>query len=560
MDDRVAAIIKQAEADRATPGMGLDLLPSWREGNVLPDLLGELFSFRQKMKSFCLKSRRDRPDIEVANSLSVEIPPILERHGVKVSEFGLAVAATILNYALLPLLRPEISCAIEIEEVFLKEGLLKGLERVNEECIDSPGAIQLSWTIIDTAIVERGDVVKFQEKIEKILKGFHSLSPEARFIGLNGSEVSEIHGGEMVVLLHRREVKSARLLEVVTKDGYFRSEVSGIRTNRPDGVFLPWGVGTGMKLEFLCLDSNMGGSSLIMAASGSGKSVLVQSVAIVAYAAGYGPRDLQIIAIDGGNKTTLRQLQNLPYSYYKGKSFRASDQPSDLEEVIALMDQIDLELKTRQKKVDSVNAGDWVNYNRNAAPGDRIPALLVIFDEFSTTRNSLSSRGKDDDDPIYKDSLSRIDRTLSSVCNQGRSAGVFFMGICPQPDKQGIGNLASAVSNLIYGHFPPNTVKNFKIPSEIALIPPRTFLSTQEGKNKIFYSFNPGNVFSQDKWEKMLAMIGQTMDETGTLYDRIVTRAWKKDNKIALVATPPISIMEDSDPWDTVETFSRRAG
>lgn len=134
------------------------------------------------------------------------------------------------------------------------------------------------------------------------------------------------------------------------------------------------------------------------------------------------------------------------------------------------------------------------------------------------------------------------------------------MGICPQPDKQGIGNLASAVSNLIYGHFPPNTVKNFKIPSEIALIPPRTFLSTQEGKNKIFYSFNPGNVFSQDKWEKMLAMIGQTMDETGTLYDRIVTRAWKKDNKIALVATPPISIMEDSDPWDTVETFSRRAG
>lgn len=170
---------------------------------------------------------------------------------------------------------------------------------------------------------------------------------------------------------------------------------------------------------YLNLGSEFGGlsshdpHSLVAGATGSGKSVLVQSLLLDIAAT--NPKELaQIILIDPKMGVDYAPLEALPHMR----------EPIVIEKARAaqILDGLVQEMESRYQQFHNVRANNLTTFNAKAAPDAPLPLIFLVHDEFADWM-------LDDD---YKKSVSSAVQRLGV---KARAAGIHLIFAAQRPDK-----------------------------------------------------------------------------------------------------------------------------
>lgn len=172
-------------------------------------------------------------------------------------------------------------------------------------------------------------------------------------------------------------------------------------------------------LLYLNLGKEFGGlqshepHSLVAGATGSGKSVLLQ--ALLLDVAATNSKDLaQIILIDPKMGVDYAALEDLPHM----REPIITTRERSTEALMALVE----EMESRYRLFASARARDLATYNAKSAPGERLPMLFIVHDEFADWM-------LDDD---YKGAVSAAVQRLGV---KARAAGIHLIFAAQRPDK-----------------------------------------------------------------------------------------------------------------------------
>ena len=403
--------------------------------------------------------------------------------------------------------------AIQLERDF-GPTIANTLARRRLEWKESPGALKLAWTVhYDNSIA----VPAFKKGVEETLNTFFAMSHKVNDLGL-GRYSFTLEAGVLTILLHRKSVRSIPLRDLAMDSSPYR-EAMLANVAKCKGVSIPWAVDSAAELIPLTYSAECG-SRLLIAQSGSGKTVLISSIVPQVCLAGYSPRDIQFIFVDGATKTDLKPLASTPYSYWRGKSFRAK--PDSADELMRMMSALRDEMDRRQELINAVDGvSNWVEYNQSSF--DRIPALVLFFDELPATRDELALVAKSDspDAESCAKCLEQIDALLERIGRIGRSAGVFFFLISQEANLNKIGD-ARTHAKLIYGCLPSASAKSFS--REASKLEPYSFYLEQEGK--IIYSFNATTLFDPQTWKQFVQHMESCVGPEGIPFGEMNQRFW----------------------------------
>lgn len=153
--------------------------------------------------------------------------------------------------------------------------------------------------------------------------------------------------------------------------------------------------------------------SLVAGATGSGKSVLVQSLLLDIAAT--NPKELaQIVLIDPKMGVDYAPLEALPHMR----------EPIVIEKTRAaeILDGLVQEMESRYQQFHNVRANNITSFNAKATPEGRLPLIFLVHDEFADWM-------LDDD---YKKSVSSAVQRLGV---KARAAGIHLIFAAQRPDK-----------------------------------------------------------------------------------------------------------------------------
>jgi len=172
-------------------------------------------------------------------------------------------------------------------------------------------------------------------------------------------------------------------------------------------------------LLYLNLGKEFGGlqshepHSLVAGATGSGKSVLLQ--ALLLDVAATNSRELaQIILIDPKMGVDYAALEDLPHM----REPIITTMERSTEVLTALVE----EMESRYRLFASARARDLATYNSKAAPGDRLPMVFLVHDEFADWML----------DDEYEGAVSAAVQRLGV---KARAAGIHLIFAAQRPDK-----------------------------------------------------------------------------------------------------------------------------
>lgn len=172
-------------------------------------------------------------------------------------------------------------------------------------------------------------------------------------------------------------------------------------------------------LLYLNLGKEFGGlqshepHSLVAGATGSGKSVLLQ--ALLLDVAATNPKDLaQIVLIDPKMGVDYAALEDLPHM----REPIITTRERSTEVLTALVE----EMESRYRLFAPARARDLATYNAKAAPGDRLPMIFLVHDEFADWML----------DDEYKGAVSAAVQRLGV---KARAAGIHLIFAAQRPDK-----------------------------------------------------------------------------------------------------------------------------
>ncbi|MCE7947414.1 MAG: hypothetical protein DYG88_08305 [Chloroflexi bacterium CFX4] len=172
------------------------------------------------------------------------------------------------------------------------------------------------------------------------------------------------------------------------------------------------------RAEQLALTFNFNrGHAVVAGASGSGKTILLRTVAS-ALAATHSPKELHIYMMDFGGKG-LDVLLDLPH-------VACSIYPSEDDRVAALLRRLSDELEQRKALLSQARADDLAIFNAQY-PDKALPAILVLIDNFAEFREN------------YENLLPE----LTAIVRDARANGIHFMVTTQQ-----IGALPSKLYNM----------------------------------------------------------------------------------------------------------------
>jgi energy-coupling factor transporter ATP-binding protein EcfA2 len=174
------------------------------------------------------------------------------------------------------------------------------------------------------------------------------------------------------------------------------------------GIDVPLGRSGAMKMQNLSLGGGTSQHVLISGKTGSGKSTLLH-VLITNLALHYSPDEVELYLVDfkkGVEFKTYAQSA-LPHA-------RVIAIESEREFGLSVLQRLDAELRTRGDLFRKQNVQDIKGY-RNALPGQRLPRILLIVDEFQELFT--------EDDRIAQESSLLLDRLV----RQGRAFGIHVL-------------------------------------------------------------------------------------------------------------------------------------
>lgn len=183
---------------------------------------------------------------------------------------------------------------------------------------------------------------------------------------------------------------------------------------------------------------------LIAGDTGSGKSVLIDSIIYQSLLKGYVVRacDPKQTEFNGWHNLTIRDT-NLLNSEFKGCQFsRTTDLRNTLEDLYLIED----EYRIRMVKFAGTKCKNIDKYNSKFTPLSRI---VYIFDEFIEMTTSKKKTAEE------KAMLEEIERILKIIATRGRSLGIHLILSAQRPDCNLLdGQIKSNLSNRICGRMP----------------------------------------------------------------------------------------------------------
>jgi|GEM_PF-2033248 len=171
------------------------------------------------------------------------------------------------------------------------------------------------------------------------------------------------------------------------------------------GIDIPLGRAGARQLQSLRLGEGTSQHMLLAGRTGSGKSTLLHAIATNA-ALRFSPAELELYLVDFKKGVEFKNYatRDLPHAQVVGVE-------SEREFGLSVLERLDRELTIRGEKYRHAGVQDVAGY-RLARPGEHMPRILLIIDEFQELFN--------DDDRIAGDSATLLDRLV----RQGRAFGL----------------------------------------------------------------------------------------------------------------------------------------
>lgn len=171
--------------------------------------------------------------------------------------------------------------------------------------------------------------------------------------------------------------------------------------------------------------------SFIIGSTGSGKSVLVEDI-IVSAACKYSPRALQMYLIDFKGGVTTQRYKNIPHVRWSVTTKK------DAAILYAMLQELEREQTERSELFKQANVSTLENYNKQAKTENKIPCLLVVFDEFHEVFHIADGT----------DLQTEINKKLDTIARQGRNVGIHL--IMATQDLRKVGDLVGHAKNNTY--------------------------------------------------------------------------------------------------------------
>lgn len=217
--------------------------------------------------------------------------------------------------------------------------------------------------------------------------------------------------GEVLVSIARPQRQSISLAEVWARRTL--NPVSGVNLSLVVGVKEVDG-----ELLYLNLAREFGGlqqhapHTLIAGATGSGKSVLLRNL-LLDVCSFNSPQDAKIYLIDPKSGVDYFALEDLPHL--------AEGIIAERPQAIEVLEGLVAEMDRRYADFRRARVSDLMTYNARAVPGERMPALLAVHDEFAEWM--LVDE--------YRDAVSAIVQRLGA---KARAAGIHLIFAAQRPD------------------------------------------------------------------------------------------------------------------------------
>ena len=136
--------------------------------------------------------------------------------------------------------------------------------------------------------------------------------------------------------------------------------------------------------ELLLADTSRGsGHLLVFGSAGSGKSVLLRTM-VTSLAMTNSPANVQLYIIDYGGQSALKILETFPHVGAVASRLEA-------ERSERLVHHVCSEVARRNRLLREAHVDNWIDYNDQAKPADRLPALYLVIDGFQDFKRAFES-------------------------------------------------------------------------------------------------------------------------------------------------------------------------
>lgn len=129
------------------------------------------------------------------------------------------------------------------------------------------------------------------------------------------------------------------------------------------------------------IDPLQGGHILIFGSAGSGKSTLLRTLA-TSLAFTHTPEQLQIYVLDYGGQSRLKILETFPH-------VGAVVTRLEKERTERLVSYLSNEILRRNTLMRKAKVDSWIDYNIQAKPGEKFPAIFLIIDGFINLKDAF---------------------------------------------------------------------------------------------------------------------------------------------------------------------------
>ncbi len=215
-------------------------------------------------------------------------------------------------------------------------------------------------------------------------------------------------------------VERLGMFEGIPKNVSYEQLMARYETAKHERIPIPAGVKRGRLINWVNLDSHSSTHMMWTGITGSGKTNAIQS-AISAVIEKHSPETIQFIIVDLKDQGDFRELATAPHV----QKFNETGVINDVEVAAHVLEMVRAEMHYRQKRIGAI-AKNLGEYNRRVQKQDRLPRIVVMFDEYANTRRAR-----------FKEQAKQIDDVAIEITQIGRASGIhLWLGIQqPRPDN-----------------------------------------------------------------------------------------------------------------------------
>lgn len=231
-------------------------------------------------------------------------------------------------------------------------------------------------------------------------------------------------------------VERLGLVEGIPKHVTYKQLMARYETAEHKKFPIPAGLRRGRRINWVHLDSPSGIHLMFTGISGSGKSNAMRAM-VSAVIEKQSPRDIMFAFVDLKKQGDFREFEDAPHCLGLGEKGVLTE----IDEVVEILQQVRAEMHYRQTQIGFV-ANNLIDYNKRVQPEDRMPRIVVVFDEYANTRRTRFSEQAD-----------IIDDICIEIGQVGRAAGIsLWIGI-QQPRRDNMpSSLRDNITTQFVGH------------------------------------------------------------------------------------------------------------